>query len=184
MCLETCYFEGFSFDGFRRGEPARFGSRRKEVPSENVRLHCRASAGGCRFVFVEPGTVGIAVKGVDPEILGADLSAGFAQPHRVDAHDGGRFREEVEVGDRAEIGVNVPGIEQDALPDEAFVIGGVAARADVCRRIVYRRRGFLRRGAVRQDGLDFELCRSVCDAAETEQGGEEAFHLFVVWTQR
>lgn len=37
---------------------------------------------------------------------------------------------------------------------------------------------------VRQDGLDFELCRSVCDAAETEQGGEEAFHLFVVWTQR
>ena len=184
VCLETDYFEGFSFDGFRRGEPARFGSRRKEVPSENARLHCRASAGGCRFVFVEPGTVGIAVKGVDPEILGADLSAGFAQPHRVDAHDGGRFREEVEVGDRAEIGVNVPGIEQDALPDEAFVIGGVAARADVCRRIVYRRRGFLRRGAVRQDGLDFELCRSVCDAAETEQGGEEAFHLFVVWTQR
>ena len=99
-----------------------------------MRLHCRASAGGCRFVFVEPGTVGIAVKGVDPEILGADLSAGFAQPHRVDAHDGGRFREEVEVGDRAEIGVNVPGIEQDALPDEAFVIGGVAARFSPARR--------------------------------------------------
>ncbi len=114
---------------------------------------------------------------------GRTFSAGFAQPHRVDAHDGGRFREEVEVGDRAEIGVNVPGIEQDALPDEAFVI---KRRRRPCRCLPSNRLPPARfSGAVpRQDLIDFELCRSVRDAAETEQGGEEAFHLFVVWTQR
>lgn len=79
------------------------------------------------------GIVHIAVKGVHAEILGANLLAGFAQPRRVDAYDGGLFGEEIEVGDRAEIGMNVPGIEEDTLSDEAFVIGSVAAHADVRR---------------------------------------------------
>ena len=184
MDPDAGYLECFPFDGFGRSEPACFGSRRAEIPTENVRLNCRASASGRRFVFVEPGTVSVAVKGVDPEIFGPDLPAGLAQPCGVDAHDGGRFREEVEVGDRPQTGVDVAGIEQQTLPDESPVVFLRAVHADIGQRIVDDRFYLCRIGFLRGYGFDFELCRGACNAAQTQQEAGNTFHFSVSITTK
>lgn len=120
-------------------------------------------------VLVIPGAVHVAVHGVDPEILRTDLPAGLAQPHRVDGDGGRRFREEVEIGDRLQTGVDVPGIEEDALSFEALVIGRIAVYADVRKRVVDDGCRSLRGGFAGQDGFGFELGRGAQDTPEARQ---------------
>ena len=168
-------FETPPFDRLGRSEPPGAVLSRIVQRADPFGLVQRASEG--RYVaesevLVISGAVNVAVDGVDPEILRTDLLAGLAQPHRIDGDGGRRLRKEIEIGNRLQVGVNVPGIEQQALPDEAFVIGRIAVHADIRERVVNDCGGCLRDGFPGQDGFGFELGGGACDAPEAREEAE------------
>ena len=168
-------FETPPFDGLGRGEPPGPVLSRIIQRTDPLGLMHRASEGRqvvVSEILVILGAVHVAVQGVHPEILRTDLLAGFAQPHRVDGDGGRRLRKEIEIGNRLQVGVNVPGIEQQALPDEAFVIGRIAVHADIRERVVNDCGGRLRNGFPGQDGFGFELGGGACDAPEAREEAE------------